>query len=181
MIFKKILTHFLHNPDYFYSIDFRHLNQYSQNGSIIEFPKINFSEWTKWCDREYMNQIDRVGVYLLSHYQTNFCYKVEKIVKNIIYIGITGGKRYYKGEASLRNRLNAFDNVAFKGHKKGHSGAISYRNNFPTKKGNDLFVSIFPISTLDLVLQPLYLLYIERKSILEYAIKFGSPPICNSE
>ena len=65
--------------------------------------------------------------------------------------------------------------------KNGHSGVITYWNLYQGKVGEKLFVSVFPIPSGYGNLRPLYIRFVERKLILEYALKWGISPEINKK
>lgn len=57
---------------------------------------------------------------------------------------------------------------------------MSYRKHF-NDKGNDLYVAIFPVVDLADNVKHLFIRYLERKIILDYALKNGSQLILNKK
>ena len=135
----------------------------------MALPPITFSNWAPWTDRSEIAGYKNPGVYALAHFK-----KPPKTIglqsKKIIYIGETC--------TSFRKRLGEFERSAFKG-KKGHSGGKTYREEFGDEKKDQLFVSAFPVHVLSDELRPLFIRYLERKLILEYAMKRHRLPDCN--
>lgn len=56
----------------------------------------------------------------------------------------------------------------------------SYNDTFGDK-GEDLYVSAFPITELTEPLRSLFIRFVERKLILEYALKYETPPRLNKK
>jgi len=80
----------------------------------------------------------------------------------------------------LKERWNDFHRSAFEG-KKGHSGGKTYWKLFGGKGREDLFVAAFPVVELSGKLRPLFIRYVERKLILDYALRWGRAPKCNQK
>lgn len=136
-----------------------------------KLPKVKFSDWCAWGDRNNLNNIEYPGVYILAKFKSSSSKKVNLKDKNIIYIGETC--------SSLKKRLRQFNRSAFIGCR-GHSGGISYNKKF-NDTGDDLYVAIFPVVNLSDSMRHLYIRYIERKIILDYALKNGNQPILNKK
>ena len=153
-------------------------------------PPISFSNWTPWRDRAQIIGNRTPGVYALADFK-KAPRTIDLQAHEIIYIGESCG--------SLRKRWGQFNRSAFEG-KKGHSGGKEYWKKFQGKKGKRLFISVFPVDDLgelrplfitfhddwldrpvdDLKkLRPLFIRYLERKLILDYALKWDRPPECN--
>ena len=133
--------------------------------------KIKFSDWHFWGDKNNLNNIEYPGIYILAKFKSNISKEVDLNDKNIVYIGETC--------SSIKKRLRQFNRSAFKG-LGGHSGGMSYRKHF-NDKGNDLYVAIFPVVDLADNVKHLFIRYLERKIILDYALKNGSQPILNKK
>lgn len=134
-------------------------------------PKIKFSNWCAWKDRNSLNNIEYPGVYILAKFKSGLSKKVDLKDKGIIYIGETCD--------SLKKRLSKFNGAAFNSGEK-HSGGVSYRKEF-NDNGDGLYVAIFPIANLSNSIRHLYIRYVERKTILDYALKNGSQPKLNKQ
>lgn len=89
--------------------------------------------------------------------------------EEVIYIGETC--------RSLEGRFYQFDRSAFQA-KIGHSGGWNYREDFGDNS-ESLYVAAFPVDIGDRVLRPLFIRYVERRLIWEYAVRWGKRPICN--
>lgn len=133
--------------------------------------KIKFSHWTPWKDRNDLINIKYPGIYILAKFKFDLSKKVDLKDESIIYIGETC--------SSLKKRLRQFNRSAFQG-ARGHSGGISYREKY-YDKGEDLFISIYPVENLHKDIRHLYIRYFERKIILDYALKNGKQPILNKK
>jgi hypothetical protein len=136
----------------------------------MSLPLITFTNWTRWTDRTRINGVEKPGVYVLAHFAKPPS-TVELQTQEIIYIGETCGQ-------SLRQRWGQFHRCAFEG-KDGHSGGITYWRLFNGKDIERLFVTAFSVDGLNDQLCPLFIRYVERKLILEYAVKWGIAPKCN--
>jgi len=134
------------------------------------FPEIKFSKWTKWEERNNLDGINEVGVYLLAKFESE---PTEINLKdiNIIYIGETCN--------SLKIRLNQFNSSGIKG-KDGHSGGHTYNTKYHGETKN-LYVSIFPIKELEGFLKKLYVRYIERKILVEHLAEHGNNSLLNKK
>ncbi len=136
-----------------------------------DLPKIKFANWVSWNDRSTLENIKFPGIYIISKFKSNLSRKVDLKDKDIIYIGETC--------SSLQKRLRQFNHSAFKG-ARGHSGGASYRKKY-NDKGENLYVSVFPVVDISDNARHLYIRYIERKMILDYALKNGNQPILNKK
>jgi len=137
----------------------------------MNLPRVVFSKWTRWGERTRLNGIQNPGVYALARFTKPPRGPVELRARNIIYFGETCGN-------SLRGRWRAFHRSAFEGNR-GHSGGRTYRRRFGGKGMRGLYVAAFPVEGLTKELRALFIRYIERKVILEYASKWGVAPKCN--
>ncbi len=150
----------------------------------MEIPEIVFSKWNRWNARSTSNCINYPGVYILAHFNTDPLEDKATLVKDIIYIGITGKctrNSINSKKLTLENRLDTFHKVAFDRTQNNHSGGKAYRNNFPHKNGNDLYFSIFPIKASNKILLSTYIQFVERKLIYEYVMSWNDLPMCNNE
>ena len=134
--------------------------------------KIKYSKWTPWADRHTIKESNMPGVYLLARYKRCPSGKANTTSKRIVYIGETC-------QNSLLGRWRAFNRSALL-NIRGHSGGRTYRRLFG-KDIKDLCVCAVTVQGLNRSLQPLYIRYLERKLIWEYAQKRGKEPICNSK
>ena len=137
----------------------------------MSLPDIVFSKWTRWNDRTTLNEVDYPGIYVLAHFKTHPVGDADPLAQEVIYIGETC-------DQLLRVRWNQFHRCAFEG-KRGHSGGMTYWRVFGGKGGENLFVAAFPVGNLDDQIRPLFIRHVERKLILEYALKWDAPPKCN--
>jgi hypothetical protein len=131
-----------------------------------------FTNWIRWSERTSMEGIHNPGVYLLVHFDSAPSGKAKPLAKKIIYIGETCNN-------SLKGRWNQFNRSAFQG-KDGHSGGITYRQVFGDK-GSKLYIAALPVDKMDGMLRSLFIRYIERKLIWEFAQKWGTAPKCNKK
>jgi len=137
---------------------------------MMSLPPITFSNWIQWTDRAKISGVEKPGIYVLAHFAKPPS-TVDLQAQEIIYIGETC-------DQSLRQRWGQFHRCAFEG-KDGHSGGITYWKLFDGKHIERLFVAAFPVDSLSDALRPLFIRYVERKLILEYAVKWGTAPKCN--
>jgi len=137
----------------------------------VNLPRIVFSSWTRWAERMTVDGIDAPGVYLLAHFKKPPLGNADPQIQEIIYIGETCNQ-------SLKKRWRQFHRSAFEG-KEGHSGGKTYRKIFAGKDGENLFVAAFPVDELSDKLRPVFIRYVERKVVLDYALKWGAAPKCN--
>lgn len=106
--------------------------------------RLGFSDWILWNRRNSLNNIDKVGVYILAKYQTHEVPdKVNPTDEKIIYIGKTNIGQTTK----LQKRLSYFNREAF-GNGASHSGASTYKKHYG-KSQDDLYVSVCPIYWTD--------------------------------
>jgi hypothetical protein len=137
----------------------------------IDLIKIQFSSWSIWRDKNNLENIKFPGIYIIAKFKSNLSRKVDLKDKDIIYMGETC--------SSLQKRLRQFNRSAFKG-ARGHSGGSSYRKKY-NDKGENLYISIFPVFNISDNIRLLYIRYIERKMILDYALKNSNQPILNKK
>jgi hypothetical protein len=139
----------------------------------LNLPDIVFSKWTRWNDRANLHEVGRPGVYVLAHFKAYPSGNADLLAQEIIYVGVTC-------DQSLGQRWNQFHHSAFEG-KRGHGGGMTYWDLFHGKRGRSLFVAAFPVDGLDKLICDVFILYVERKLILEYALKWNARPKCNKE
>ncbi|MDL1898655.1 hypothetical protein FBQ82_20615 [Anaerolineae bacterium CFX7] len=137
-----------------------------------ELPEIVFSNWKLWSERARFDHLGEPGVYILARFEKSPREKANPLSKQVIYIGETC-------DQTLKQRWQQFHRAAFLG-KHGHSGGASYRAIF-ADDGKSLYAAIFPLGRATPPLQSLLIRHVERKLILDYALKWGKPPICNSK
>jgi len=106
----------------------------------------------------------------LAHFDITPAGRAKPRVKQIVYIGETC-------KNSLIGRWRQFYRSAFEG-KAGHSGGKTYRQVFGGQ-GNNLYVAAFPVEGLDKETRSLFIRYVERKLIWEFARRWGTAPRCN--
>ena len=138
----------------------------------MKLPAIKFSKWVKWPERKSIKNSDYPGVYLLAKFKRIPAGRVNPLNKSIVYIGETCNN-------TLKGRWYQFHCSAHY-NKEGHSGGFTY---FKKYRGNvdDLFVAALPVVNIKDNLRHLLIRYIERKLILEYAIKHRKQPECNKK
>jgi len=136
----------------------------------MQDPEIKFSHWTRWAKRTSLKGIRSPGVYILAHFDVASAGRASPQAEQIVYIGETCNN-------SLRGRWQQFNRSAFEG-KFGHSGGRTYRQVFGGQ-GDNLYITAFPVEGLDEEIRSLFIRYVERKLIWEFAQKWGTAPKCN--
>ena len=106
----------------------------------------------------------------MAHFDVTPAGRANPRVKQIVYIGETC-------KNSLIWRWRQFNRSAFEG-KAGHSGRKTYRQVFGGQ-GNNLYVAAFLVEGLDKETRSLFIRYVERKLIWEFARRWGTAPRCN--
>jgi len=150
-----------------------------------ETPRIKFSRWKPWKERDTIKEKKSPGVYLLAHFRRSPRGRTNRYAEEIVYIGISN--------KSLGDRLASFHRTAFK-DGTGHKGARTYRSrkNFNTFKNREntrrrqkvLYVATFPVNpkkTSDDTLRKCFIRYVERKLIWDYCKEHARRPKCNLE
>jgi len=136
----------------------------------MSLPKIEFSPWAQWNNRLEITDFRSPGVYILAKFKNVPQGPGNPLDKKVIYVGETCNQ-------SLRSRWYQFDRSAFQS-KDGHSGGWNYNEEFGDK-GQDLFVAAMPVTDVPEKLRHLFIRYVERKLILDYAVEHESQPILN--
>jgi len=131
---------------------------------------IEFSEWVKWRDRAIIKNANGPGVYLLAKFNYVPEGSADPTDKHIVYFGETCNN-------SLIGRWHQFNRSAFES-KDGHSGGWTYNDTYKDK-GDDLYVAALAVSELPDNIRHLFIRYVERKLMLDYAIKHGIQPVLN--
>jgi len=144
-----------------------------------EVTTLEFSNWIHWDNRDELDEIQFPGIYLLAHFDCVPAGPTYPKDKNIIYNGETCN--------TLKNRWRQFHRSAFE-DKQGHSGGITYREH-QRSKGKILYVAAFPVSEIVYAslfpendiekTRHLFIRFIERKLLWEYALEHGEAPECN--
>lgn len=135
----------------------------------MTFPKIEFSHWFPWKQRNNIKDSTKPGVYMLAKFVTVPSGNADPLDDNIIYVGETC--------RSLRGRWDQFDRSAFKS-KRGHSGGRNYRRIYGDI-GQYLYVAAMPVNIPDKTLRSSYIRFVERKLILYFVDKHNRRPKCN--
>ncbi len=135
----------------------------------MEDSEIIFSHWTRWTERTLLKGIHSPGVYLLAHFDVEPAGQANPRAKQIVYIGETC--------KNLMRRWRQFNRSAFEG-KFGHSGGRTYRRVFDDQ-GDNLYVAAFAVEGLDEQIRSLFIRYVERKLIWDFARNWGAAPRCN--
>jgi hypothetical protein len=139
----------------------------------MSLPNIVFSKWTRWAARTDLGEIiNKRGVYILALFTTPPPDNANPQAGEVVYIGETCARTF-------EERWSDFDRAAF-GNGSNHSGGKKYREKCGGN-GNDLFVAAFPVEGLNDELRPLFIRYVERKLIWEYAKEHHAAPKCNSK
>lgn len=136
----------------------------------IDLPEIAFSSWIPWRDGDSLHGITLPGVYLLARFDMAPPGGASPEQREIIYIGETCRN-------SLRGRWRQFHRSAFE-RKSDHSGGVTYHKAFGDH-GELLHVAAFPVGDLDDEVRPLFIRYVERKLLLNFALRWGTSPKCN--
>jgi len=139
----------------------------------MKLQKVVFSGWARWADRTAIDNIDAPGIYILAQFKKPPIGNADPQVQDIIYIGETCDR-------TLKKRWGNFHHAAFQGKKGIHSGGETYRE-ILNDNGDNLYVAAFPVNELSLQLRSLFIRYVERKLIWEYALKWGVAPKCNKK
>ena len=142
----------------------------------IKEPNIKFTYWTKWSKRNLLPEVEFPGVYILARFDRVPKGRANTKAKQIIYIGETCDK-------TLKERWYQFNRSAFN-NKPGHSGGETYFLEYGDN-GYNLYVAAFPLSDefpdsdvirdrkLAKEIRSLFIRYVERKLIWNYAKKWG--------
>lgn len=135
----------------------------------MSLPKIEFSDWHPWKQRSHITSSGKPGVYMLAKFIAVPLGNADPLDANIIYFGETC--------RSLRGRWDQFDRAAFQS-KRGHSGGRNYQR-FYGDVGQHLYIAAMPVTIPDKILRSSFIRFVERKLILDFAIKYGRRPRCN--
>jgi hypothetical protein len=130
----------------------------------------NFSNWMPWVSRKNFPNCKQPGVYLLAHFEQPPLGPADPLSKEIVYIGETC-------DQDLAKRWRQFNRSASTG-LKAHSGGRTYHANRSSRM-DQLFVAAFIPETKDF--PDLQIRFLERKAILDYAMKYESLPACNKK
>jgi hypothetical protein len=145
--------------------------------------KLHFCDWVPWNRWKRLNDLDRVGVYVLSKRNGGLSGCADFLSDAVVYIGKTNeGKT-----TSLRSRLSQFDRAAFQ-NGGGHAGGHTYRDKFGADQ-TGLCVSVCPVHWIgsgnvpDLpsfaVIQVVTRLEVCLRGL--YVYSWGRLPSCNKE
>ncbi len=143
------------------------------SNQIVDDPEIQLSHWQHWTHRTSIELVrTSPGLYVLAQFSGEAVPigPADPLAKQVIYIGETC-------DNSLMGRWQQFAGSAFKG-RPGHSGGESYRREIGDQ-GEGLYVAAMPVKKLDENIRPLFIRYVERKIIWEFAKKWGKAPLCN--
>lgn len=142
----------------------------------MKLPKARFSEWVQWKKREKdLKNPDFPGIYMLAKFKKTIPKgSADPLLENIIYFGETCKR--------LNERLRQFDRAAFRRGQSNdnHSGGRSYRERYGDA-GENLFVSIFPVKSLEGGLTSYFIRFQERKLILDFVCKHRTNHLLNKK
>lgn len=143
---------------------------------------MKFSNWSKWADRNKLNDLQYPGTYAISYNKHDISNNSFDWTREIIYIGITNSKR------CLKSRLRQFDNTVF-GKGNYHSGAKRVRCKYKDYKKliKHLYVAVRPFKCdvnsnkeKDLLIMGKVAEY-EYICFSEYVKRFGMLPKFNNK
>lgn len=135
-------------------------------------PRVEFTSWIPWADRYSDPGSEFAGVYALARFDAPPPSAADVLDRRVVYIGETC-------ENTLGGRLWQFNRSAFEG-KAGHSGGWTYRSRF-ADRGEQLYVSIFPVEKLEEPYRSAFIRHIERKLLWDYVKRWNQRPECNSK
>lgn len=135
----------------------------------MSLPKIQFSDWYPWKQRNSIKNSKEPGVYMLAKLTTVPPGNADPLDDNIIYVGETC--------RSLRGRWDQFERSAFQS-KPGHSGGRNYRKLYGDI-GQYLYVAAMPVIIMDKTLRSSFIRFVERKLILDFVVNHKRRPECN--
>ena len=133
-------------------------------------PPVVFSPWTPWAARETLRDAHLPGVYLLALFPAGPPPRVDPQDDAILYIGEIS-------DNSLLGRWHQFARAAFNG-TPGHAGGMVYHAEIGAPE-QELYVAAFVPQGLSRELRALYIRYVERRLVWEYARGHDVPPRCN--
>ena len=136
-------------------------------------PKVRFSPWLKWDERKQLDCAAQGGVYVLARFTDKPSVKVDLLDERVVYFGVSCDRTF-----AIRH--SEFHRCAFEGALKKHSGGKTYYRKIDPKDGKTLWLSAFPVVGIEEPLHTAYILYVERKLILEFVQRHGRLPTCNS-
>ena len=140
---------------------------------LIKTPKIDFSKWVSWGERNTLPSIENPGVYLIGRFSKPPNGKPGNVPpKETIYIGECT-------KQSLGLRLRQFSYSARTG-RRAHAGGRTYYKRIRERCKN-LYVSVFSPRGLPSGLTPFFIRHIEQDLIWKYCaeVKNKKPPKCN--
>ncbi len=138
---------------------------------MLREPPVAFTPWPPWAERSQVKNAHLPGVYLLGKWEGTPPSHVDPLSHDVVYIGAVA-------EGSLMGRWQQFHRAAFEG-KPGHTGGLAYREAFGDE-GEDLHVSAFAPEGLSREMRTVFILYLERRLMWDWARKWEGLPICNS-
>ena len=136
----------------------------------MKLPRIEFTPWFRWKERNKIENSDKPGLYMLSKFKIVPPGSADPLDENIVYFGETCNQ-------SLKGRWNQFERSAF--HlKRGHSGGRTYREIYGDM-GRDLYVAALPVVIANQDLRSSFIRFVERKLILDFVMRWKKLPKCN--
>jgi hypothetical protein len=135
----------------------------------MTLPTIEFTPWTPWNARTSLAKRRCKGVYMMARFEGSPPDSASHLDQNVLYIGEST-------KQSLKTRIKDFDQSAF-GKKKSHGGGKAYRK-LPNNDEDHLYISVFPVE-LEEDIGRIFILYVERKLLLEHVQANGKLPCCN--
>ena len=94
----------------------------------------NFSQWTRWEDRNSLNGIKYPGIYCIAISEIDLSEQYFEWISKITYVGMTNSR------AGLKGRLKQFDNTII--GKSGHGGADRFKYENYQDLVDKLYVSV---------------------------------------
>lgn len=140
-----------------------------------------FSDWTRWENRNNLENLKEPGVYALAISDKNVAGEPFSWIQEIVYIGMSNAL------SGLKGRLKQFDNTII--GKTGHGGAERFRHDYPTyeKLVPLLFVAVAPFKCARDLTSPADLITMgdvaraEWECLAEFVKAFGNLPKYNDK
>jgi len=127
--------------------------------------------WLPWSDRGNVSGAQHPGVYLIGRFDDNVPGSIDPIDPAILYIGETTGQ-------TIGTRLHQFNRSAFTG-RQAHSGGWTFHTAHALADPPPwLFVTTVNLDTSEL-LAGVFIKYVERLLLWNYASAHGRLPACN--
>jgi len=135
----------------------------------LDLPPVEFSPWHAWERRDELTCRNRPGVYLLA-FDVGAGEAADDLDSRIVYIGQTD---------ELAKRWREFQRAALDG-KSNHSGGRSFHSSVHCPV-LELYVAAWAPDIESPLLRDVYILYVERKLILEWVRRHEKLPLCNKK